>query len=134
MVFKQTDLRHPFRALSRFVTSITSICTLRNGVKPRSGGLNAHLPIHELVANYLMIYQCGAKSFTLVCPTQCLGIAALREAQGHGSHGEAFAIEIGKDDLKARALFPTRLLAGTRTPLKLICVVSEHSQPIFFKG
>ncbi len=112
VVLEQTDLCHPLCPLGRLVTAITRIGACGDGVEPGTGGLDAHLHVHQLVANHLVVNQRSAEGLALLCPTQCFVVAAFREAQGHSRHGQALPIEVGQDDLEARALFAHQVAGG----------------------
>ena len=99
MVFEQADLGDPFGG---FVPCIEAI---GHRIHPRLRGANAHLHVHEFVADDLALDQGRAKSFALACPVQRFVVAGLGKAQSHGAHAQALAVEIGHDDFEATALF-----------------------------
>jgi hypothetical protein len=69
-----------------------------------AGGRDAHLHVHQLVADHLVLHQRRAEGLALARPGQRLVVAGLGEAQRHGRHAQPLAVEVGHDDLEALAL------------------------------
>ena len=74
-------------------------------IDPGLSGRDAHLHVHQFVADHLPLDQGRTKGLALACPVQRFVKASLRKAQRHGRHGQTLAVEVAHDHLEARAFF-----------------------------
>ncbi|MDT4845270.1 hypothetical protein FQZ97_792540 [compost metagenome] len=106
MVFQQADLSDPVRG------SIPGIGARTQGIDPGLGGCDAHLHVHEFVADHLALDQWRAKGLALPRPAQCFVVAGFGKTERHRGQGQAFAVEVAHDDAKASALFAQAVARG----------------------
>ena len=96
----------------------TGIGTVGHRIDPGLGGGDAHLHVHQLVADRLTLDQGRAKGMALACPVQRFVKASLRKAQRHGRHGQALAVEVAHDHLEARAFVAQAVTLGHAHAIK----------------
>ena len=109
LVLEHADLGHPFCTLGGFVAPIPRIRPCAHGLQPSACGLDAHLHVHQLVTDHLVVHQRSAKGLALLRPSQRLVVTTFGKAQRHGGHGKSLAVEVGQDDLEARPLLAQQI-------------------------
>ena len=70
------------------------------------------------MAHHLVVDECAAKGLALLRPAQGFVITALGKTQRHRRHRQALAVEVGQDDLEARALLAYEVAGGHTHPIK----------------